>query len=230
MAKKKTVEEAAGPKAIELQRLEDASVKIKIKGVTPLIPHRWSEKAIAMMAEKQARPGVRQKREPKDPEQEAEDSCYWVDVLDEKTGIWQRKAAMPAVAFKAAMVGACRFFEEPSMTAAKIMFYVVGDDKEQLVPIDGTKEMRTDTPRLQTGVADLRYRYQFMPWSATLEVKFPPQVITVQSIYALLDAGGRGGIGDWRPSAPRSMTGTYGQFRIDEKEPMAVMVYKGGEK
>jgi hypothetical protein len=121
---------------------------------------------------------------------------------------------MPATAFKAAMVGACRLFEGISMTQAKSLFYVVGEGDEQLVPIEGEARVREDTPRNQTGVADLRYRMQFYPWSTTLVVRFTKVAIDADSIAALLDAGGRGGVGDWRPSSPKSHTGTFGQFEV----------------
>lgn len=200
--------------AIELRRLEEGVVTVEVEGKTPVIPHRWSEKAIRMMADKQSGIGVKAKREPKDPEQEAHDSCYWIDVEDEAGGGIVTKAGIPATAFKAAMVGACRFFEGLTMTQAKLLFYVEGIGKDQLVPIDGKGEMRTDTPRNATGVADLRYRYAFYPWSAKLTIRFLPSVITHNSVLALLDGAGRGGVGDWRPSAPKSATGTFGQFRV----------------
>jgi hypothetical protein len=41
---------AAGEQsAITLVRLKDARVQIEIEGLSPLIPHRWSEKAKRMM-------------------------------------------------------------------------------------------------------------------------------------------------------------------------------------
>ena len=200
--------ELTAEKAIQLRRIDQAVVLVNIEGTTPVIPHRWSEKAIRMMAEKQAQTGVKQKRDAKDPEQEAEDSCYWVET---PAG---RKAALPATSFKAAMVGACRFFDGLTMTTAKLLFYVEGDGPEQLVPIDGDGIMRTDTPRNATGVADLRYRYSFHPWSAQLRIRFLPSVITQDSVLTLLDGAGYGGVGDWRPSAPKSATGTFGQFRV----------------
>lgn len=191
---------------IALRRLEDEVLIVEIEGKTPVIPHKWSEKAIRMMADKQAQRGVRTKHAPKNPEQEAQDSCYWLGT----------SPAVPSVAFKASMVGACRFFEEPSMVMAKLLLYVEGEGPDQLVRIAGDKTLRTDTPRNSNGVADLRYRYSFFPWSATLRIHFVPNVINRESVLALLDAGGRGGVGDWRPSAPKSLTGTFGQFRVKE--------------
>lgn len=191
---------------IVLRRLSDIEVAVPIVGVTPLIPHRWSEKSKKLMREKQqSARSVRAPREPKNPEQDAHDSCYWLE--DGRPG-------MPAVAFKAAAVGACRFFEGLPMTRAKALFYIVGEGPEQLVPIKGTLSVHEDTPRNADGTADLRYRTYISDWSATLTVRFIEDQISPDSIFALIDAGGRGGVGDWRPSSPKSHTGTYGQFRV----------------
>lgn len=197
---------------IVLKRLNESEIVVPIIGSTPLIPHRWSEKARNMMRLKQS--GAAQaKHDPKDPETEAQSSLYWLD--DQRPG-------MPATAFKAAMVEGCRFYKEPSMTEAKRMLYVVGEGVEQLVPIEGEKTLREDLPRNATNVVDLRYRYAFFPWSAILTVRFIAQTITAESVIALLDAGGHSGVGDWRPGSPRSNTGTFGQFRVDD-ERMAEM-------
>lgn len=192
---------------VQLQRLQELVVTVPIRGKTPVIPHRWSDKSKRLMAEKQAHPGVRPKREAKDPAQEAFDSCYWLNG----------KPAMPATAFKAAMVAACRFFDGLPMTQAKLFLYVEGEGPDQLIPIEGESSVRQDTPRNADGTADLRYRYQFYPWSAVLKVHFLPSVLTVDSVFALIDAAGRGGVGDWRPNSPKSATGTFGQFEVIEE-------------
>lgn len=212
---KATEAEVSQPKIIQLRRIEDLILSARIVGVTPVIPHRWSEKSLRMMRDKQmsATGTARARKEPKNPEEEARDSCYWLDVRADD-GSTVTKGAMPATAFKAAMVGACRFYEGITMTQAKLLFYVEGEGPDQLVPIDGSHEMREDTPRNASGVADLRYRTQFWPWSAELRIHFLPSMIGPDSVFALLDAAGKGGVGDWRPSSPKSATGTYGQFRL----------------
>jgi hypothetical protein len=214
---KSTDDEYAQPKIIQLRRIEDMVLTADIEGVTPVIPHRWSEKSLRMMRDKQmsASATARTRKEPKNPEEEARDSCYWLDVEDDDGGV-VTKGAVPATAFKAAMVGACRFYEGITMVGAKLLFYVEGEGPDQLVPVNGESLMREDTPRNSGGVADLRYRMQFWPWSARLRIHFLPSMIGPDSVMALLDAAGKGGVGDWRPSSPKSATGTYGQFRVVE--------------
>lgn len=197
---------------LQLERLEDAEITIPIVGESPVIPHKWAEKALKQMREKQFGEGVRQKREPKNPEEEAENATYWLD--DGRPGI-------PAVSFKAAMIAACTFFEGITKVDARLMLFVVGEinkEKDQLVPIVGDMEMREDTPRNASGTPDLRYRNAFFPWSAEVTVRYPVKLMTAKSVLALLDAAGRVGVGDWRPGSKTSNTGTFGTFRVNDQE------------
>lgn len=191
--------------AIALQPIPTNRIEVPIEGVSPLIPHKWSEKARRMMREKQSGSKARAKHDPKDAEAEALASLYMLG--DGRPG-------MPATAFKAATTAAARLYEGVTMTSLKAALFVQGDGVDQLVAIDGDMTMREDTPRNSGGTADLRYRYQFWPWSAVLVVEYLPTIIDAESIVNLIDAGGNGGVGDWRPSAPKSMTGTYGRYRV----------------
>lgn len=200
-------------KEIRLERIERKIVEIPITGISPLIPHNWSEKAKRLMRTAQgiavdgaSSPGVKAKRDPKNPLEEAEASLYRLD--DGRPG-------MPAVAFKAALVGAARDFTDLTLVVLKQSVFVHGDGVEQLVPIDCEMTLREDMPRNANGNADLRYRYALWPWRAALQVEFKATMLDESSIVALVDAAGDGGIGDWRPSAPKSSTGMYGRFHVE---------------
>lgn len=187
-----------------LNRLQRHSVFIPIEGQTPLIPHRWSEKAKRMMLDKQQGKPVA-KKAPKAPEQEAHDATYWLP---------DGRPAMPATAFKGAIADAARHFDGLTIVMVKQSIFVVGEGADQLVPIEGEIAMREDMPRNATGVADLRYRNQIFPWRATLEIEYVASAITPEALLALVDAAGLGGVGDWRPSAPKSKTGTFGRWTV----------------
>ena len=110
---------------------------------------------------------------------------------------------------------AARMFEGVTQVGLKQIILVEGEGPEQLVPIDfGEVTMREDTPRNASGVADLRYRAQYHPWSALLRVRTVAGQIDEASLIALVDAAGVGGVGEWRPTSPKSATGTYGTFEI----------------
>jgi hypothetical protein len=193
--------------AITLTPIREETIEVPIVGRTPVIPHKWSEKAKRIMLEaQQGRP--RQKKEPKDPAAEAEAATYWLP--DGRPG-------MPATAFKAAVADAARWFDGVTITDLKQCIWVRStdpDDTQQLIAIEGDLSMREDTPRNANGGADLRYRNQIWPWEATLTIGYVATKLTAEAVVALVDAAGRGGVGDWRPSAPKSKTGTYGTFRV----------------
>jgi hypothetical protein len=168
--------------------------------------HKWSEKAKRQMLEKQMTPGARAKREPKNPQQDYESTIYYID--DDTYGF-------PAAAFKAAIVGACRHYEGLPMTVAKLVIRVDGEGDEQLVRINGTPRMREDMVRLETGVADIRYRAGFTKWSADLHIRFSESMLSLDGLINLVEAAGvLGGVGEWRPSSPKSVSGTFGCFEV----------------
>ena len=197
---------AAKNTEVELVRIKREQVDVTVKGTAPLIVHRFSEKAKAMMLDAQTS-RTRMKKEPKDPEALYRESLY--TLPDGGYGF-------PAVGFKASIVGAARYFEGITMTALKSGLFVRGEGPEQLIRITGAPQMREDSVRVGMGTADLRYRGMFPEWSAVLSVVYIPTMLTLDSVFALVDAGGLGGVGEWRPSAPKSYTGAYGTFEVVE--------------
>lgn len=200
-----TPEPAVEPLRITTQRVD--TLVLTVVGVSPLIVSRFDEKAKEMMLAAQ-QTKTRKAKEPKDPEKEFERRRY--RLPDGRDGF-------PAVGFKGAIVGGARLFDGITMTGLKQQIYVHGEGTEQLVAIDGLCTMREDTVRVGQGVADLRYRPMYWPWRAELRIDFLPSQLSHESVIALVEAGGFGGVGEWRPSAPKSLTGTYGRFTIEEK-------------
>lgn len=197
-------EEAPPAKAIELTPLRTAVAVITIEGVTPLIVNRWSEKAREMMnAAQQGR--ARVKKPPKDPEADFQASRYLLP---------DGRDAFPARAFKAAMVNACSQFDGITKVLTKQAIFIGGIGPDMLIPIEGEVSMREDQVRNATGVADVRFRAQISNWVATLNITYVSSALSQSTIVSLLDAAGFGGVGDWRPSAPKSASGTYGMFKV----------------
>lgn len=191
---------------IQLERLKRARIEVDVVGRSPLIPHRWSQKALQMMRNKQfGLPATRP--EPKNPQEEAEQATYWLDEAHTRPG-------MPATAFKAAMADSARYFNGLTIVGLKRALFVEGEGDDQLVEVFGELTMREDTPRNATGVADLRYRNMIWPWRARLTVVYLESMITAESVVAVVDAAGNSGVGDWRPSSPKSNSGTFGTFEV----------------
>jgi hypothetical protein len=194
----------AAPKEVkfEVPTLALQVMSLKIVGDSPLICHAWSDKAKKQMLDKQMKK-AKQKKEAKDPERDFDESLYPM----EGGGF-----GFPAVAFKSAMVGACRFAEGVKMTEARGAFHIEGE----MVPIDGEPTPREDMVRVGMGTADIRYRGEFKQWSATLKILFNANVVSPEMIVNLLTLAGFGvGIGEWRPER----NGSYGRFHVATQEP-----------
>lgn len=185
---------------VELKAPNLRTIQVPIVGVTELIMNKWSEKAKKMMLDKQM--GKPVKKTPKDPEEDYQSTIYYDD---------DGNYAFPAGGFKTAMVDACRLIDNIAMVFARQVFHVDGE----WVRIYGEPRMREDMVRIGPGTADIRYRAGFKDWSAVLSITFLADQITSESILNIVNLAGLGGVGDWRPSAPKSKSGTFGRFEVD---------------
>jgi hypothetical protein len=202
----------SGADRIEISRVPSETMLVPIVGTSPLIVHRFSEKARKQMLD--AAQGNKPPREPKDPE--AEYRAAFHRLKDGKPGF-------PATGFKAATVSAGRFFSGVTMTGLRQFLFFkgeIGADGVPLVRIEGEPRMREDVVTVNRGGSDLRYRPEFSEWSAVLEIVFVSSMITQGSVLSLVDGAGLGvGIGDWRPEKG----GDFGTFRVDPTKDITVL-------
>jgi hypothetical protein len=195
----------ATDKVITIQSVSIERFQITIEGDSPLLCHKFSSTARSAILDKQM--GKKSQRAPKDPEQDFKECIYQA-----KEG-WY---GFPASGIKQACVGACRFVPDLPMTEARGAFFVISrgldvESGQQLVMLDGEPEMHESMVRIGRGVADVRFRAQFFPWSMTFDVRYNPNVITDEAIVSLLQlAGFHQGVGDWRPEK----NGTFGMFQV----------------
>lgn len=189
---------------IEIPRIEIGYLEILLIGDSPLIMHKWSEKAKKEMLDKQMKV-AKKGREAKDPQKDYEDTIYYLD--EEKT-----RYAFPSVAFKNAAVSACRFTEGTKMTVARGAFHVEGEMVEIL---ESQPVMREDMVRVGMGTADIRYRAEFPGWKAAVRVAYNKHALSREQIVNLFNLGGFGvGIGEWRPERD----GSFGRFHVGTEE------------
>lgn len=183
--------------AIELPALALRVMDVTLIGDSPLICHAWSHKAKQQMLAKQMKK-AKTGKEAKSPEQDYHDSLYHLPGGG---------YGFPAVAFKAAAVGACRYADGVKMTEARGAFHILGE----MVRIDGEPTMREDMVRVGMGTADIRYRGEFRSWRVTLQVRFNQNALSAEQIINLLNTAGFGvGVGEWRPEK----NGSYGMFHV----------------
>lgn len=196
---------------IELPKLQIAHAQITLVGDSPLISHAWSDKAIQMMLDKQMKK-AKGAKEAKNPWNDFLDSLYWISPrpkkLPEESSLKGYKFGMPAVAFKAAAVNACSHIDGVTKVQARGAFHIDGE----LVHIYGIPTMRKDMVRIAMGTADIRFRGEFKTWTATLDINYNTNVLSLEQIVNLFNTAGYGiGIGEWRPEKD----GSYGRFHVD---------------
>jgi len=197
---------------VAIQRIAAETIDVPIIGTAPLIMHQWSAKAKQQMLD--AQQGRKNVKETRDPEKD-----YLASMYETEHGY-----GFPVLAFKAATIGAARYFGKAvRMTELRQFLFFAGvpsaDHTQILTPIKGTPRMREDMVRVGMGGTDLRYRGEFVEWSAVLTVTYVTNSISRESVLSLIDAGGMGvGVGEWRPEK-RGQNGTYA---LDESKKVTV--------
>ena len=199
---------------ISIRRIGTETIHVPIIGTAPLLMHRFSEKAKRQMLD--AMQGRKTPKQPKDPAAEFEGAFY---RLEDGT------PGFPVLAFKAATVGASRFYGKnvaPMTALRQFMFFrgELGDDGRMLTRIEGEAMMREDVVRIGKSGTDLRYRPQFLEWQTVLEISYVTSALTQDSILSLIEAGGMGlGVGEWRPEK----NGDFGTYCIDGDREIEVI-------
>lgn len=194
---------------IQIPKIDVRQMAITLVGDSPLICHRWSEKAKKEILDKQMKKGKTAKVA-KDPFRDFIDSLYWLSEMPSnptEADVKNATFGFPSVAFKAAAVTACGEVDGMKMTQARRRFHVDGE----FVTIDGTPTMRDDMVRIGMGTADIRFRGEFKTWRATVQISFNASAISPEQITNLLNLAGFGvGIGEWRAEKE----GSYGRFHV----------------
>jgi len=191
---------------IKIGGIATTTIRIGLVGTSPLISHRFSDRAQDKILQKQMKTANKAMgRETKNPEQDYKESLY---VLPDG------RYGFPLSGFKNAAVDACTFMEGLKKTVARGAFHIIDENNCGLVVIDGRPTMRKDTVRLggPGSPADIRYRGMFPTgWKTTLLIKFNTNAISPDQLTQLFNAAGFGvGVGDWRPQKD----GSYGMFEV----------------
>lgn len=200
---------------IHISKIGTETLRVPVAGTMPLIVHNFSDKAKRQMLD--AQQGRKSPKQAREPQAEYEAAFYRT-----KEGY-----GFPVTAFKAATVGAARFYgKDVRMTDLRQFVFMRGDisdnDPQALVEIYGVPRMREDVVRLggPSRSADLRYRPEFPTWSTVLEVTYVKSSLSRDSLLSLIDAGGLGiGVGEWRPEKK----GEFGTYMIDPGKEVEVV-------
>lgn len=211
---KSTIEELSIP-AIDIR-----IATITLVGDSPLIMHRWDEKAKKEILDKQMQKAKTKGHDVKDPVRDFIVSMYWLagEPLEKTEAGFaaamqsgKAKFGFPAVAFKAAAVSAGY---RAGITKNKVVMNGAFHINEELVEIEGIPEMREDMVMVggMSRVADIRYRGEFKSWRTTFDVRYNAAVLSLEQLCNLFNIGGFAcGVGEWRAEKG----GSYGMFHIE---------------
>lgn len=191
--------------AVEIPQLNLKQCQITLIGETPLLVHKFSEKAKREIEEKQQKK-AKNAKEARNPHEEYMASLYAFPGKKNKYGV-------PTSGVKNCAVTACKFTDGFPMTKARGSFHVV-DNGSGLIEIIGS-EPKLDERMVRIGgiqkISTPRYRARFDDWKLTFTVKYNASIISPAMLVNLFEnAGFSVGLCEHRPEK----NGSLGMFRV----------------
>jgi hypothetical protein len=201
---------------IQILEVKEGQFKVTVRGRSPLILNRMSEKARHELLMPKGRKTAADKASSlkHNPLEEFRASPYTLRGDDEPTLI-----ALTAVTFKAAMGTAA--LDLPGARKSEIgrLLFVEGD----YVPVFGEPQLLMSIVRSadMNRTPDVRTRCILPEWAATLTITYNMVKLREPNVANLLAAAGvTAGVGDWRPEKGK---GSYGRFDVVEKDDPKVL-------
>lgn len=208
--------EAPSGRAIVIAKPRFQTARILIQGTTPLVLHKFSEKAKQTIQATQEAGSQSRKGKAREA-RNFEDNFHAARHLS--TDGWD---GFPASAVRNACISACRVVGF-KMTLAKLSIFCVADgfspDGTGLVRITkGEPTMDIRAARNANGGTDLRARPMWAPgWEATITIRWDLDQFSAEDIVNLLArAGMQVGIGEGRPDSHQSAGVGWGEFVVVE--------------
>lgn len=190
---------AATEKTIALQPIQRETMRVRIIGDSPLLCHRFDEKARKEILEKQMKK-AKQAKDVRDPENEFNNARYRLD--DGRDGF-------PSAGIKKAIANAFRFSD--GIKKVEIAGAIHVEPGRELVAIISDEPlMREDTVKVGM-TTHLRFRPEYRQWAMEFDIVFNARAISPEQIVNLLNIAGFGvGLGEWRPER----NGQFGMFHV----------------
>lgn len=201
MAKKKT--EKKEKIEIRLIELDMGTIKLKVKGKTPLLMDKMPDETKAAIVDKQTGVAKGAKKKTRDLKKE-------VDQAVHRTS--KGKIGFPADGFKKGMMECTSFVGDKSFSKKLVSGAVrIINSEDGLIPIKAKKQ-----DILEHNIEhNVKFTPQFHDWSCELVIQYDKNNISAQDIVTLLNyAGFYIGIGSWRPKCRNGGSGEYGMFEV----------------
>lgn len=192
-----------------------ASACFTLRGVAPLVVHRFSAKTKEQMRQKMETGKAASSK--KDREAKSTDDLFQEARYISSDG-WD---GIHAGAFRNAMISACRLVGF-KMTLAKMSVFVIADGWDAIEPqiplvrIYGEPVKQEDMARVATGQPYVCVRPAYHDWTIKLMVRWDADQFTLADVTNLVSrVGMQVGIGEGRPDSPNSAGMGWGLFEIE---------------
>lgn len=199
---------------ITIKPLRRQDMLLRIVGVSPFMQLRFSQKSIEKIRKTQE--GGSQSKSKKNRDKRD----FNDDFEQAKHKFPDGSCGVPASAFRAAAISACRLVGY-KMTIAKMSIFIVPDgydlvDSVPLVRIEGKPEINVAPVRNFSGVIDLRARPLWKEWALWLKCWYDTDQFSASDVINLFTrVGSQVGIGEGRADSRESCGLGYGEFRLD---------------
>lgn len=209
-----SAQKAVASKGVAITAPNFQTAVFEIKGVEPLVIHRFSAKTKQQMKQKMETgkaASSKKNREAKDT-----DDLYNEARYRSPEG-WD---GFNASSIRNAMISACRLVGF-KMTLAKLSVFVIQDGRDAeepqipLIRIYGKPVKQEDMARVETGQPYVTVRAAYHDWSAKVKIRWDADQFTVDDVYNLLyRVGMQVGICEGRPDSPNSCGMGWGLFEV----------------
>lgn len=208
---------------IQIPAIKIKKAKIKIVGDSPILIHKFSEKAKSEILNKQMKKAKEQKG-PKQPFAEFMNNLYWITPMPNINGKTEEEMAklfeqalkdgarfgFPSVGVKQAAISAAfRGGLAKNKVSLQGAFHIEGE----LIEIKGDLNIREDYCKIPMAGADVVYRGEFQTgWISEFNIMFDENVISLEQVIQMINLGGFSvGLGDWRVERG----GNFGMFHVE---------------
>lgn len=208
---------------ISIPKIQIKKAEITIVGDSPLVVHKFSEKAKAEILQKQMKK-AKTGKDTKVPFQDFMQSLHWITDEPDTNGLNEdelkelfeselkkgAKFGFPSVGIKqSAISGAYRSGVVKNKVSVQGAFHIIGE----LVEIQGNLRMREDYCKIPMGGASIVYRGEFETgWKSTFTIMYDENVISLEQVIQMINLGGFAvGIGEWRVEK----SGNFGMFHCE---------------
>ncbi len=202
-----TQENHMAEKVLQIGAIAANRFMVTVVGISPLQTHRFGETAQESLKQSTLGKSRKGKKPTRNPDLEYKESLYTFKEND--------TIGFPSIAFKKAMISACRV-TSLTMATAKQMFFAWGSDLEypdycEIYGVD--PELHESIVPTGSGKGStLSWRGIFpVGWKADVVIEHLPEIVNEEELINLLNlAGFSVGIGPQRPENG----GQYGRFEI----------------